>query len=82
MYTAEDRRWGGDPLIVKPEALDGEGPHDGLGSRCIGERLVSLARVAAAQHMLLAAHEGYDAALPSNRPPRDSFRSSLDGGLR
>lgn len=37
-----------------------------LGSRCVGERLLAFAAAAAAIHAANAAHEPYDAALPSS----------------
>lgn len=38
-----------------------------LGTRCVGDRLLSFAAAAAALHALEAGREPYDAALPSSR---------------
>ena len=44
-----------------------------LGTACVGDRLVALAAAAAAMHLMRAAYEPHDAALPSSRVPRERF---------
>lgn len=69
MRAAEDQRSGGDsPLWNGRSHIGGRATDGSLSDRRVGERLVAFAHVATAQHLLLAAEEVYDAALPSNGP--------------